>query len=118
MRLAVTEVAPMLAVTISVVETATGDVDIPKLAEVAPEGTVTLVGGTALESLDVRLTTVPLVGAGPVSVTVPVEGVPPTTDAGDTDRLAGTGGTTVNIAVNDVLPTFAVIVADVETDTE
>jgi len=49
-----------------------------KPAVVAPDGTVTVVGtvAAAVLSLD-KLTTTPLAGAGPVSVTEPREGLPP-----------------------------------------
>ena len=84
-----------------------------KFAEVAPEVTVTVVGRTALELLDVRLTMVPDNGAGPLSVTVPFAWAPPTTDAGETARAAGTGGRIVRVAVTVPAPIWAVIVTAV-----
>src|SRR5437870_3448595 len=65
-----------------------------KLALVAPAGTVTLDGtlATPVLLLD-RLTTAPPLGAGPLSVTVPVEGLPPVTLEGfrlNPERIGGT----------------------------
>jgi len=63
--------------------TVTGVVDIVKFALVASAGTVTLAGtvataGVLLESV----TVIPPAGAGVARVTVPVEAVPPATEAG------------------------------------
>ena len=70
------------AVIVATVETATAEVAIEKVPEVAPAGTVTLVGGVAVVLLDDKPTTAPPVGAGRASVTVPVEVDPPGTDGG------------------------------------
>ena len=62
--------------------------------------------------LDVRLTTDPPVGAGPLSVTVPVEVPPPTTEMGFSDRPESPEAPIVNFAAFDtVVPCDAVIVA-------
>ena len=114
---AVTGVPPAVAVIVALVDVATAVVAIVKVADVDPAVTVTLEGGTALVLLDVRATTNPPVGAGPLIVKVPVEDVPPTTDVGATVRVFGTGGTTVNVAVTDVLLAVAVIVAAVDVAT-
>ena len=48
-----------------------------KVAEVWPDGTITFVGTVAAGLLLERATVVPPAPAGPVRVTVPVDGVPP-----------------------------------------
>ena len=59
-----------------------------------PPGTVTVAGTFATEVLLLdSVTTTPPLGAGPLSVTVPVEPLPPTTEDGLTDReTSATGG--------------------------
>ena len=84
-----TDVAPSVPDIVAGVDAETAEVVILKFAEVAPAGTITLGGGTALVLFDAKFTTSPPVGAGPLSVTVPVEDVPPTTEAGATVRLTG-----------------------------
>jgi len=69
---------------------------IEKVALVAPAATVTLAGtvATAVFAL-LRPTTAPPAGAPAVSVTVPCDELPPTTEVGDTltvDKLAAGGG--------------------------
>ena len=88
-----------------------------KSAELAPEATVTLLGVTALELLEVRLTTVPPEGAFPLSVTVPFDELPPTTEAGETVIPVGTAGLTVTITVIATFPDLAVTVTGVAVDT-
>ncbi len=83
---------------------ATGLVVIVKVAEVAPAATVTLEGACAAAMLLLdRETTAPPDGAGPVSLTVPVDEIPPTTDAGLTVMALplplSVGGFTVRVAV-------------------
>ena len=71
-----------------------------KFAVVALAATVTLAGTVAtVVSLLVRLTTAPLAGAGPLSVTVAVDEFPPTTELGLRARELGTGAFTVRVAV-------------------
>ncbi len=73
-----------------------------KVAAVAPAAIVTLAGvvATAELSLD-RLTTAPPVGAGPLNISVPVDGVPPVTAVGFKfrDETVTTGGLTVSAAL-------------------
>ena len=74
-----------------------------KVALVAPTGTVTLAStlATALLLLE-SVTSAPPEGAAAVKVTVPVEELPPTTEAGFTltaDRLAGAGAAGAACAV-------------------
>jgi hypothetical protein len=70
-----------------------------KLALVTPAGTVTVDGTLAALRLLERVTTAPPLGAGPFSVTVPVERLPPGTLVGFRVSEARTGGTTVREAV-------------------
>src|SRR5262249_13694324 len=76
----------------STVEAVTVVVVMVKVALVIPAATVTVAGTAATEVLALlRPTTAPPVGAAAVSVTVPCEALPPTTDVGVTlrvDRLA------------------------------
>ena len=73
-----------------------------KVAAVSPGAIVTLAGtvATAVLSLD-RLTTAPPVGAVPLNITVPVDGVSPVTAVGFkvTDATVTTGGLTVSAAL-------------------
>jgi len=75
----------------------TAVVEMGKLAEVAPAGTVTVAWTVALVELDVSVTTV-LGPAGPASVTVPVAGLPPMSDVGVTVTLASPAGVIVSVA--------------------
>src|SRR5271165_4366901 len=79
---------------------ATGLVVTVKVAVVAFAATVTLAGtwAAAVLLLD-RVTTAPLAGAGPFSVTVPVEVFPPTTEVGFRVTELSTAAVTVRVAV-------------------
>jgi hypothetical protein len=71
-----------------------------KVAVVAPAGTLTVAATEATPGLLLNSeTTAPPVGAGPFSVTVPVDDVPPVTLAGVRPIEVGTGGRTVSAAV-------------------
>jgi hypothetical protein len=75
-----------------------------KVAVVAPAATVTLEGTVAtLVLLLLRVTTAPPVGAGPLMVTVPVEGLPPFTVVGLSVRVDTLGVFTVRVAVRLLL---------------
>jgi len=73
------------------------------VALLAPAATVTLAGTVAVDVLLlVSVTAAPPVGAGPLSVTVPVEGDPPVTLAGLSaiaESVTEPGGATVSEAV-------------------
>jgi hypothetical protein len=81
------------------VEAATALVLTGKVALVAPAATVTLPATVAAELLLDSVTGAPPAGAGPFSVTVPVELLPPVTVVGLTLSELGMGGITVSEAV-------------------
>ena len=94
---------------------------IVNVALVAPLGTVTFAGTLATEVLLLDSdTSAPPAGAGPVSVTVPVEGLPPTTLDGFTVRELNPAatGVTVRGAVRVTPPYTAEIVTAVDPDTD
>jgi hypothetical protein len=71
-----------------------------KVAVVAPASTVTVPGTCAAAVLlELKLTTAPPVGAAPLSVTVPVEELPPTTDVGFRLTEFRIAAVTVSVAV-------------------
>ena len=81
------------------VDAATALVLTVKVVPVLPAATVTLAGALAAALLLDSVTSAPPVGAGPLSVTVPVEGVPPVTLAGlklSEEAVGRAGGTTVS----------------------
>jgi hypothetical protein len=84
------EVATLLVLTVNV-------------ALLAPAATVTVAGTVAAAVVPlIRETTAPPVGAGPLSVTVPVEGDPPVTLVGfsvSEERVGRACGSTVSEAV-------------------
>ena len=81
------------------VDVATGLVVRLKLALVPPGETVTLAGNTTAGLLLESVTCPPPAGAGPFSVTVPVEGLPPVTLAGLRASEETIGGITVSVAI-------------------
>ena len=85
------------------VETRTVDVFTAKVALVAPAGMTTLEGTVATPVLLLERTTwAPPAGAGPLSVTVPVEELPPITVEGfsvSEERVGSDEGVTVSEAV-------------------
>jgi hypothetical protein len=91
----------------------TPEVLILKVDELFPAGIVTGEENVA-ESFELDSPTLsPPAGAGPVSVTVPVDPDPPETVAGLRETPESTGGSGVSAADAEVVPAFAVIVAEV-----
>jgi len=84
---------------LTVVETVTATVVTGKAVVLPPAGIVTLKGTVAaVVLLLMRVTTAPPVGAGPLSMTVPVEGDPPLTLLGFSLSKVRVGGVTVRVA--------------------
>ena len=102
-------------VAVAVAETAV--VVTVKVPVVAPAATVTDAGTVALVLLEDKATDVPPLGAGPLKVTVPVEGLPPMTDVGLSLRLNSPGGLMVRVAVWFTPLKLPVIVALVVAET-
>src|SRR5262245_25087606 len=103
-RFAVLLTPPYEPVMATTIVDATVDVVTVNVLEVEPAVTVTLAGTPAtVEFALERVTTAPPVGAGPVSVTVPVEVAPPLTELGLSVSVesvsGGGGGVTVSVAV-------------------
>lgn len=101
------------------VDAATGIVLIVNVAVVLAAATVTLAGIVAAAGREVEsVTTAPPAGALPVSVTVPVNAIPPTTLAGLNPNERTLGGCTVSTAGWLTPPEEAVIVTWVDAVTE
>ncbi len=83
---------------VAVVLVVTLPVLIVKVAEVAPAATVTEVGTVASDCPPDNVTTSPPFGAVAVNVTLPVELLPPLTDAGDNVSVKIVGGLIVRVA--------------------
>lgn len=90
---------PKLAVTVAVAAAATGKVVTEKVAEDSPAAIVTWAGTDAFALFEPRATTAPPVGAGPLSVRVPVEGDPPSTEAGESETLTSPAALMARLAV-------------------
>lgn len=93
---------------------ATGIVVTVKVADVPPARTLTDEGTVARLVFDERPTEIPVLGAGPVRVTVPVDLVPPTTLAGLSVRPLKEGGSMVRVPVAELLPKVAVTMTGVD----
>jgi len=95
----VVRVTPNVPETVTEVFTATGVVLIVKVADRAPAAIVTLAGTCAADVLLLlNVTAAPPVGAAPLSVTVPVELLPPTTEVGDRVTEDKAAAVTVSVA--------------------
>jgi hypothetical protein len=90
--------SPKSAVMVTEAVPATSVVWMAKFAVVAPATTVTLAGTVAEPLLLASVTEAPPAGAGPPSVTVPVEESPPKTAVGFNVKLDSTGGLIVSVA--------------------
>ena len=77
----------------------TAVVEIENVAVMAPPRTLTDDGTMQLALFDERLTCKPAGPAAPERVTVPVEGLPPKTDVGETATLTNVAGVIVKDAV-------------------
>ena len=89
------------------------------VADDFPDGIVTDTGSVALLELLESFTTIPVLGAAPLKVTVPVLERLPVTLLGFNEIPDTTGALTVSVAVSVTAPNVAVIVATfwVETPT-
>jgi hypothetical protein len=106
---------PVAAVIEGVAAEATAPVVTAKVVVEEPAGTVTVAGTVAEEPFELVVTTVPPVGAGPVSVIVAVDEVPPVTDVGFrvSPLVATVGGMIVRLAELVLEPDVAVMVTGV-----
>lgn len=116
-KIALWEAPNSVPETVAVADAGTDKVVTVKLAEVVPAATVTDAGTVALVALDARVTADPPVGAGPLSVTVPVLGEPPTTEVGERVSDVRVAAVMLSIAFAEELPKVAVRVADVVAET-
>jgi hypothetical protein len=97
------------------VDEATVSVVTVNVAVDAPAATVTLAGTVAAAVLELdRVTTAPPVAALPVSVTVPVDGLPPVTLVGERVTVVSAAGVTVSTAVLVTPERTAEIVTEVD----
>jgi hypothetical protein len=105
------------AVTTTAAWVANGVVVMVNVADVLPVATVTVAGTCAVEVLLLdSATTVPPVGAAPLSVTVPVDDAPPTTEAGlSVTALSDNVTATVKLAVALALLMFTAWFVGVKT---
>ena len=99
-----------VAVIVAVTAALTAAVVTVNVADVCPAATVTVAGTIADELLDASATNKPPVGAGLLSVTVPVDDVPPATVVGFNTTDATSGDVTVSDALAVVEKAAAVIV--------
>jgi hypothetical protein len=108
---AVTAVCCFTAETVTGVAAATPSVVTVNVADVEPAATVTEGGTVAVDVLELeRKTGTPPVGAAAEMVTVPVRLLPPTTVAGASERMVGSGAVAVSEALVEDVPRVAVTV--------
>ena len=81
------------------------------VAEFLPAGIDTEIGTVASDEELASLMTIPPAGAGPVSVTVPVELEPPATEAGFNVKEESPAGSMERVALADPKPMLALMVA-------
>ena len=106
-------VVPYTAVMVTDVDDATPRVVMVNVALLEPAGIATFAGTWAAAVLLLcKVTETPPVGAAPVSVTVPVELLPPTTDVGVLVSVDNVGALTVSVVVR-VTPYVPEIVTEV-----
>lgn len=116
-RTAVLVMPPVAAEIVDVVLAAITEVEIVKVAEVAPAATETVAGTVAEGLLLDSATIVPPEGAAPDKVTVPVELLPPRTLVGLKDKVLGMGAAMLSTAVLLEPLTVAVMFAVVDVPT-
>ena len=109
-KLLMTIVRSVVAVTVTGVELATDPAVTVNVWVLEPAGTVTFAcTGNAVELLLERVTESPPMGAFPLSVTVPVDICPEATIEGLKDTIVTTGGLTIRSAIS-VLPPASIAV--------
>ena len=116
-KFAVCLAVPRVAVIVADVAAVTELVVTVKVFELDPAATVILVGTPALVLLEEMLTRTPPAGAGPLSLTVPCDEIPPTTVVGESATLVKLGGVMAKDVVLETAPNFAVITTDVDETT-
>jgi len=97
-RVAVLVTVPSEAVIVGCFMAATAIVFTVKVAEVVPAAIVTLADNVATAELLASFTTNPPDVAGPLRVTVPVDGEPPVTELGSRLTDCSASGTAVRVA--------------------
>ena len=94
-----------LALTVAFVADATGSVLMLNVPLVLPEAMVTLSGIVAPLLDPLKVTLIPVEGAGPLRVAVPVAAAPPVTELGDTETETRFGGRIVREVLTVAVPT-------------